>query len=976
MDPVTPIQKRFLFYFGAGLVVYTLVGFFLAPQIVRSILLHNLEAQLTTTPTLGDVRVNPFALSVTLRNFSIPDRRGGAAIAFDELYLRASVLSPFFRAWTLSELRLVKPYVKASILEDRTLNLFHLLRKPPGAPDSSNAEPPAILVRKLRIVDGGLAFEDRSRTPVLKKSMIPIRIDLRDFSTRRDRENGYSFQASTDRGEQLTWRGRFRLRPFTSEGDIRVDGLQAFTLEDLLGPVNPYQFIHGTIGLTARYRVDASRTPPAVGLTDMGISARDLVLVDRSTGEDVVAADSLDARGGTVNANALHANLGQVSASGARVVVWMNPDGITNLQRWAQPAAVPDTAAPWVTIIPRLEARGTEVLYQDRRVTPPPEFRAHAGRVEMNGFSTQPGTVSQLSAACSLGTSGWVEASGTLVSGTAATDLVVAARDVDARELEGYTSLFARIDITRGTVGARGRFRFNTFGSGGPLLRFTGDVTSSRFSSVDGRLRQELLSWDRLDIKDLEYDYAPARTRVREIALTRPYLRFILGPDLTTNIQGLTVPPDSLPLAFRPAPDAPDTIPTDIGVVRVNEGSMYYADLSLNPNFATGIQSLNGTIKDLSSAQAAHATIDLTGKVDEFAPVKIEGTINPLNSRGLTDVGVSFQNIELTTFTPYSGKFMGYRIRKGKLDLDLRYAIQDRKLKGENKILIRQLSLGEKVESKDATNLPVKFAIALLKDKNGDIDLNLPVHGDLDDPKFSIVPIIMKVLVQLVVKAVTSPFKLFGAIFGGDDEEVTPAIAFSYGSDVLDSLEIKKLDAIMKGLVDRPDLRLEIEPAGQRSRDSLAVLQRRFDHLVRSTSADPRAKTPDPATIAAVSSRALAGIEPADYALRITRAYGDLFGKPPQMEKPKHKPKKGEPPESATVAAEEARLGQMEDKIRASLEITPDEISQLAFERARRVQGYLLRDSTIVPDRIYIVGNKNTYPPDSLGVRVGMTLTE
>ena len=973
---MTSFQKRSSLFVGVALVLYTLSGFFLAPRILRSVLLDNLKQKLTTTPTLGAVRVNPFVFSVTLRDLSIPDRSGAPAISFHELYLKGSIWSPFYRAWTLDELRLVKPSVRAAILEDRTLSLMHLFRDQPAAGDSSNAEPPAMLVRRLRIVDGSMTYEDRSRSPALRKSLIPIQIELRDFTTRKDSENGYSFHARTDRQEELFWRGRFTLRPFTSEGEFKVYGLQALTLEDFLGSTNPYQFARGTLGFGAKYRVDASRTPATAGLSNLEVWGRDLALNDRATGEEVVAADSIATKGGVVDANALQANLGQLTASGARIHIWMNPDGVTNLQRWAQPPAGPDTAAPWVTLIPRIEARRAEIIYQDRRVEPRPELRAHASRATVTGYSTKPGTTATLSAACSVGTSGWTEANGTFVSGTGATDLLIDARDIDARDIEGYTSVFARLDIIRGTFGAKGRLQFNTFGARGPLLRYTGEATSSRFSSVDGRMRQELLSWERLDIKELEYDYAPSRMSIKEIELTKPYIRFIFAPDLTTNIQGLMIPPDSLPVAFRPTSATPDTIPMDIGIVRVTDGSMYYADLSLNPNFATGIQKLNGTIRELSSARTAHAMIDLTGQVDEFSPAKIAGTINPLNSRGLTDVGVSFQNIELTTFTPYSGKFMGYRIRKGKLDLDLRYAIQDRQIKGENKILIRQLSLGEKVDSKDATSLPVKFAIALLKDKNGDIDLDLPVHGDLDDPKFSVMKIVLKVLVQTLVKAVTSPFKLFGAIFGGDDEEVAPAIAFPYGSDVLDSLEIKKLDAIMKGLADRPDLRLEIEPAGQRSRDSLAVLGRRFDQLVRSTSADPRAKSPDAATIAAASSRAPAGIEPPDYALRLTRAYADRFGKPPQMEKPKHKSRKGEAPDSATVAAEEARLAQMEDRIRASLEVTPDEISQLAFERARRVQGYLLRDSTIVPERVYIVGNKNTYPPDSLGVRVGMTLTE
>src|SRR5262249_30998893 len=173
-----------------------------------------------------------------------------------------------------------------------------------------------------------------------------------------------------------------------------------------------------------------------------------------------------------------------------------------------------------------------------------------------------------------------------------------------------------------------------------------------------------------------------------------------------------------------------------------------------------------------------------------------------------------FKNIELTTFTPYSGKFMGYRIERGKLDLDLKYAIQDRQLKADNKILMHQFTLGDKVDSKDATHLPVKFAIALLKDKDGNIDLDLPVHGSLDDPQFSVMKIVLKILTQLVVKAVTSPFKLFGAIFGGDGAESAPAIRFPYGSAALDTTEIAKLVAIQKGLAGGRAVMLEIEQAG------------------------------------------------------------------------------------------------------------------------------------------------------------------
>ena len=973
---MTPRLKKILLFVGAGLALYAAAGFLVAPRILRSVLLKNLGETLATTPTLGEVRVNPFAPSVTLRRFTIRDKTGIPAISFDELYLRASLLSPFFRAWTLDELRLTKPVVNAALLEDRTLSLMQLLKTQPGPPDTTQGEPPPVLVRKLRIMDGSFTFEDRTRTPVLHKGLIPIQIDLRDFTTRRDEENGYSFRARTDRQEELTWRGRFTMRPFTSDGDLRVGNLQALTLEDFLGPTPPYQFMRGSIGFAAKYKIDARQSPPSVGLSDMAVTIRDFALADRATGEDAITAALVETRGGTVDMGALTVNTGHVAATGASVHIWMDDTGVTNLQRWTRGPADTATGPSWVTSLPKIEARRTEVLYEDRRLKSRPTLRVHAGSVDVDGYSTKPGTNATASLACSLGTTGWAEAKGTITSGTGAVDAQVDARNFDVRELEGYTSAFSRLDITRGTVDARGRFLYNTFGPKGPLVRFTGDVSSSRFASLDGRMRQELLSWDRLQIRNLVYDYAPAGVRIKEIVATKPYIRFVLGPDLISNVQTLMIPPDSLPVAFRP--DSTDTTvtPMEIGTIRVINGSMYYADLSLTPNFATGIQAMNGSIRELSSAQAAHATIDLTGQVDEFSPVKISGTINPLNSRGLTDVGVNFQNIELTTFTPYSGKFMGYRISRGKLDLDLHYAVQDRQLKGENKILIRQLTLGEKVDSKDATSLPVKFAIALLKDKNGDIDLDLPVHGDLDDPKFSVMKIVMKVLVNVVVKAVTSPFKLFGAIFGGDTEEVAPAIAFPYGSAMLDTLEIKKLDAILKGMNDRPNLRLEIEQSGMRSRDSLAVLNSRYAELIRSGPPDARSPVPDPATMAAAAGRAPAGMGASDYVLRLTRVYTQRVGKPPIMEKPKRKPAKGAPPDSATVAAEVARLGLMEEGVRGSIAISSDVISQLAVERARSVQGYLLRDSTIVADRVYIVGNKGSYAPDSLGVRVGLALTD
>ena len=973
---MSPVTKRLLIVFGVLFVLYTLAGFFLAPGLVRSALLQNLDATLTTKSRLERVRVNPLALSLTLERFAISDAAGAPAVGFEKLYLRFNIFSPFFRAWTLDELRVERPLVNVAVLEDRSLSLMGLLRPPPaGASADSAGEPPTILIRKLRVVDGTASYQDRTRTPALRKQLIPIQIALTDFTTRRDRRNAYSFDATTDRGERLSWHGRFRMRPFVSDGELRVDGLLATTIEEFLGPERPYELRGGIISFGAEYRADASTTPPVFRLSRMGVRIRDLALADRATGEVAITAGAIDTKDGTLRSDLLEVDLGSVTTDSLGVRVWMDSTGATNLQHWSQ--APPDTAPPWTSKIASLAFQRLDFEFQDRRLAPPGVFRVREAHGDLKGFSSAPGTEASVTAACSLSTDGYASVSGTLVPSAGSVDVMLDAERLALPDLESFLTPFARLSLRRGTAGAKGRLQFNTFAPAGPLLRFTGDATSHRFSATDPKLGEEFLSWERVEIRGLEYDMAPSRVAVREIVTEKPYLRFVVAPDLTANVQAIAVPPDSVPAAFRPQPGAPDTIPMAIGSIAIHDGSMYFADLSLTPHFATGIHSMNGSIRELSSAQAAHALIDIDGKVDEFAPVKISGSINPLNSRGLTDVGVNFKNIELTTFTPYSGKFMGYRIERGKLDVDLRYTIQDRQLKGENKILVRQLTLGEKVESKDATSLPVKFAIALLKDKNGNIDLDLPVHGSLDDPKFSVGRIIVKVLVQLIVKAVTSPFKLFGALFGGDDEEVAPAIRFAYGSAELDTTETRKLDAIQKGLSDRPGLKIEVEGAGEATRDSLAVLDRLFRERIRAAGTAPgRARTPDAGLVAAATGRAPAGFTPFEYAQGLASAYSAQFGKLPEVEKPPGKRPPAGTPDTALVAAELRRLDAIERRVRSSIPLRADEIAGLPIERARRIQSYLLRDSTLAADRIYVVADKGAYSPDSAGVRAGLTLKD
>ena len=270
-------------------------------------------------------------------------------------------------------------------------------------------------------------------------------------------------------------------------------------------------------------------------------------------------------------------------------------------------------------------------------------------------------------------------------------------------------------------------------------------------------------------------------------------------------------------------------MPMSIGTVRVIDGSVNYADFWIQPNFAVGIQALNGTIDGLSSDPKSRAKVKLDGKVDRYAPVSINGELNLLAATVYTDIKMSFKGLELTTMTPYSGHFAGYKIDKGKLSVDLSYKVDQRKLNAEQHFVIDQLQLGDPVQSPDAVHLPLKLAIALLKDRNGVIDLPLPITGSLDDPQFKVGPIIWHALVNLLEKAVTAPFAAIGRLFGGGHGEEMKFIDFAPGSAALDASSKQKLDALTKALQEHNQLQLDVPIVYSQELDGPVLAKQELD---------------------------------------------------------------------------------------------------------------------------------------------------
>jgi hypothetical protein len=402
-------------------------------------------------------------------------------------------------------------------------------------------------------------------------------------------------------------------------------------------------------------------------------------------------------------------------------------------------------------------------------------------------------------------------------------------------------------------------------------------------------------------------------------------------------------------------------MPMSIKKIVVQEGRANFTDLSIAPNFSAGIQKLEGTVLGLSSKPNARAKVDLHGNVDEFSPVSLSGEVNVLGAPLYADLELDFRNIELSVFNPYSGKFAGYNITKGKLTTELHYKVEGRKLDAQHHVVIDQLEFGEKTASKDAVSLPVKLGVALLKDRNGVIDLSLPVTGSLDDPKFRLAPIIWKIIVNILEKAVTAPFALLGALFGGGPD--IQFIDFKPGVSALDAAAADKIKAVTKALVSRPQLKIELPIAVVPDIDRPALAAAQFNaQLAELEAAKGNRKKAAPAA----GPPSFDELDPAAKLELLTQLYTKDVGAQPKY------------PEAVTSLKQKpdivsAKIEFLTAGIHEHLVVGDAELNALGQQRAMALEQALLADTQIQSERVFLVANNKATAKDGV-VRLELSL--
>lgn len=967
-------SKRAVKIFAAIAVFIILAGvaaIFALPPIIKPILIDKLSQALHREIAINEISFNPFTLTAKIKGFVARDKdREKTFVSFDELFVNAQGLYSIFKgALILKEVRLSGPYVNIARLEDGTYNFSDMAAR--DEPDKKESKPFHFSINNIRIENGSLEFDDR---PMRTRHAV-TGIDLTvPFISNIEHEVEIfvepRFSASIN-GKRYELAGK--TKPFAESKEMSIDlEIKEADLPFYLNYV-PAKLNCRLLSAVLDAKLKADFIMPRGGPSRFNLagnlSLKNIALDDLEKSR-IIRIPTADIVIESIQPLIPDIHISRIAISSPEVVVRKSKDGALNLanlvaekEQQAGKSSGPkaleapaDKEKPEKTGQSKLKARIDEftidsgnLKFIDMSPARPVQISATPVNLKISNLSTAEGAPGNIDLSLVLDNKGLILVKGPLrIAPDIAAELLIDAKSIGIRELQPYFTDKVKIRVKRGAVSTSGTFLLGTDRAKKPVIRYAGKIAVSGLATMDRASSSDFVNWKQLFFDQVETGYNPFFLNIKGISLTDFYARVIINPDGTTNLQNIFgAEKKEGEVQAGPAPAESKSSKAEegpsknikIGKVTFQGGTIDFTDLKIKPNYSAEMLNIGGSISGLSSVESSRAAVDLRGNLGYGSPIEIKGSINPLIKDLYADIGLRFRDIELSPVTPYSARYLGHPILKGKLTFDVSYLVEKRKLDSTNKVFIDQLNFGEKVESPEAVKAPVTLAVSLLTDRNGRINLDIPVSGSLDDPKFRVWPIIWQVIVNLITKAATAPFTLIASLVGGGEE--LSYVEFDYGSDIVTEAGKAKIASLAKALYERPNLKLDVAGFVDPEKDREGLKQAALAYKVKARKLRDIVRKGDSA-IRVEDVK----VDPKEYEKYLALAY-----------KAENFPK----PRNVIGIAKDLPANEMEKLILTHVEVTDSDLRLLASRRAENIKEQLLKKE-IASSRIFLIEPKSTLP--------------
>jgi len=906
---------------------------------------------------------NPFTLDLEVRRAELPERDGSPFFSVDGVSVNLSTESLWLPGLVFDALRVQGLFIHIHQLSSGEFTFADMIPPDDGAPPapSEPAAIPTVTVHDLDLHARQIFFTREVGTEPFHTDVEDLAIRAQDLSTTAAEGQPFLVYLTGERGGTLHWRGDVSIPAATSRGNLELTNIDLNAPWRLIKPLVGFELVDGRADVVGRYDLNWSQDLD-FRVDDGAVRLHDLMLRPQQPDalpDTFLGLKELALDGVTVDGPHQTTGIGKATLTGLTVAGWQEGDRVSLAELFV---AHPDGAAPATGAPPEPEPEDTasengwqvdlgELQIPDAGLrwrsgfTDPGLLQVTPITAVIRGVQWPPAGDTTLDLGLTVNGAATLTVDGTLnlADGNGRLDYALAGLPATWFTPNFPTALHAQ--ITQGEIRAEGNTVLAGFAP--TTVAMNGAITD-----FSGRLRdaaESLTGWKAVSWRDLQVDLEQHRVTVGKLVFDTYSGRIHINEDGTINAQKLWVPyAESVPVAGLPSGSAGEAVtdgdaagqagdaaaPWDVAVslIDISDSQIDFKDDSLPIGFRTVVGELNGEIKGISTAPGAEATVDIEGSVDGYAPVTLAGTAAPLSDPPALDLALDFTGVDLALLTPYSATYAGYAIDQGLLTLNLKYALKDGHLQGNNKVVIDKMKLGEHIDSDKALDIPLKLALALLTDSDGVIDLEVPVSGDVDNPDFSIGSVVMNAFLNLITKAITAPFTLLASLV--DSEADLQRVSFPAGSAVLTERGTAKLQQLRDAMAQRPALVLEINGRVQPAKDR--------DRLQRN----------------ALKAELLAGGLAAE----------DIEGKTPAWESAI-----AERCAQAGVATEGLSPLEQSRALARTWSVSDEELAALAQARAVAVKSWLVNDAGLSADRA-VVGKAglqdegNTFSGVELGV--------
>ncbi|ASL46612.1 hypothetical protein bAD24_III04440 [Burkholderia sp. AD24] len=854
-----------------------------------------------------------------------------------------------------------------------------------AATETAAAPPLDLAIKRFVLNDGTVNVHDEAASRPVDVGLQKLAVTLTDFSTLANAPAHYTLNTDfKDGAGSLGAAGAFGLVAKTASAKLDLKSLKLPLLQPYIDTATAAQVTDGALSATANIGANWAKAPVAVMLDDTQLDLQSLKLAARGGKQPLVALAQAQVSIKQVDVAARTADITSVETTGLSVDAQRLKDGSINLASLAGPhEAEPQRTAihavkkaqeqgpAWHYKIGELNLKDATANFTDNTTPQPVRLSITPLQLKVQQISDDLSRPLPVDLQATLNRKGTLGVKGDVTATPLKVAVKVNANRLDAAAFEPYFGSKLNAVIASALLNANGELALSQTRS--LKANYRGDMALVDVRMLDKATSDPFAGWGSLALTNLKADYDERGTEVDagKVTFTKFYGRVLLDAQGKLNLkdvvahesgapQSLTrdksgadpVPltPQAPAVASAPVPASVATPATPatvtaatppqspvklhFGQLVLQQGRVTYTDNFIKPNFTANLVGITGTIGAFGTQSTTAAPVDVAAKLAANGPLSIRGTVNPLIAKPALDLTASAHDIELTNLTPYSAKYAGYPITKGKLNVDLHYKLDNDQLNANNHLFIDQLTFGDHVQNDTATKLPVRLAISLLKNSRGEIDVNLPVSGSLSNPEFSIGGLIWHAVLNLLQKAVTAPFSLIANAFGGSGEELG-YVEFEPGSAKLTDADNKKLDTIVKALSDKTSVKMDLIGRVDPAVDEPALRTQYVDRLVKQQKIKDVVGNGESVDLSTVT------VDPKDYDKYLSKAYKSADFKKPR---------------NFVGLTKSLPDDEMKSAIAANAPIDEASLRQLAQQRAQSVQQYL--DGKIDSSRVFIVAPK------------------